>query len=471
MLHFDPNDPLDRILKQELDDNPVSLDEFLDVVTDWIDSEANFDPGQILRDRGLNKDDILPKAVAYRTDFRTYLMEKGLPLDDRFGLCRQLSQLAQSEPSAELLRIYCDVLCGIVFLLGEEPQDMDEEYENWLCLTYLNVLSERDELLAVFTERRQLAEKFSQVVQQKRSPRPVSCDMERKYAILRCFTECFDMPPKGDGNVLLNNLEAYLQIISAWPVLRSVEPLILFRLLTRRQSYMCSTPDLKVNLSALWKKDPSSIGRNNGKNYKKYWENLTFFHRLCCLYQEDQEVDLPLCWYGLEQITVLGNFYWNEVDDGREYLGQERLMPFLKPIEELVEDSLFSCFENGAGDNIMMEDSGLTCGELEDFQTDPNPLVSRELNKIADYMNDHAVELTNRFSQADTAAVRELCRDVLEQSALSGRVGIEGHVPLFLATINGGLMEFQDYFANQYLIQAGHALTDKPLAGTPEPTE
>ena len=276
------------------------------------------------------------------------------------------------------------------------------------------------------------------------------------------------MPPKGDGNILLNNLEAYLQIISASPVLRSVEPLLLFRLLTRRQSYMCSTPDLKVNLSALWKKNTGSIGRNNGKNYKKYCTNLAFFQHLCRLYQEDRDVDLPLCWYGLEQTTALADFYWNEI---YEYDEQEKLLPFLPPVEELVEDALFSCFENGANDNIMLEDSGLTIEELEDFQTDPNPLVSRELNKIADYMNDHAVELTNRFLQADTAAVRELCRDILEQSALSGRVGIEGHVPLFLATINGGLMEFQDYYANQYLIQAGHALTDKPLAGTPEPTE
>ena len=279
------------------------------------------------------------------------------------------------------------------------------------------------------------------------------------------------MPPKGDGNILLNNLETYLQMVSASLVLRSVEPLLLFRLLTRRQSYLCSTPDLKVNLSALWKKDPGSVGRNNGKNYKKYWANLGFFHHLCRLYREESDVDLPLCCYGLEQTTVLADFYWNEAeaDDGREYWGQERVMPFLTPVEDLVEDALFSCFENGAGDNMMLTDSGLTCKDLMDFECSSNPLVSRALSRISDYMNDHAVELTNRFLQADTTAVRNLCREILEQAAVPQRVGIAGHVPLFLAAINEGLMELQDYFANQYLIQAGHALTDR--AGTPAPIE
>ena len=65
-------------------------------------------------------------------------------------------------------------------------------------------------------------------------------------------------------------------------------------------------------------------------------------------------MDIPLCWYGLDQITVLGDFYRKEISKGWEYADGETDLAFIPTIEELVEDRLFSCFENGQGDNVML---------------------------------------------------------------------------------------------------------------------
>lgn len=306
-----------------------------------------------------------------------------------------------------------------------------------------------------------MAGRFEKITKENRSPKPVDCDTGRSYEILQCFLGLFDMPQKGSESILLDNLSHYIQVAGASPALKSIEPLFLFRLLTRRQSYMCSQPNFEAKLPPLWRRDSNKVDENNGRNFKQYWLNLQLFDRLCHIYCKDEAVDFPLCWYGLGQITVLQTFYRDNLTTGWCYADSEDDFPFIPTIEELVEDSLFSCFENGYGDNVLFVDGGLTYRELERFQCSPNLLIYNTLEKLSDYMNCHATELAERFSQANPSQVKVLCRDILE------RAGVEGiyqpksahDLALFLASINQGLMDLQDYFAQQYLIQAGHALS------------
>lgn len=459
MLRLDRNNPLDSMILKELSCTPVPFDEWLDAMEDLEDEP---DCVEILQERGLQWDDVLRDAEAYRAGFRDRLEAKDLPHGDRFALCRLLAEQAQAGPSLELLHIYCEILCAPDFLLG---MDGDEEQT---ILQYLSFLEEYDMLLKALLQRGELAEKFRSVKKQKRSPRPTDCDTERKYEIFQFFAELYDMPKKGDGRILLDNLTTYMQIAAASPELKSVKPLLLFRLLTRRQSYMCCTPDLAVDLSALWKPDKNKIDADNGRNFKQYRTNLQLFLSLCQIYERDSQVDIPLCWYGLDQVTVLGDFYRNEVSKGWEYADSE--LPFIPTAEELVEDGMFSCFENGQGDNAMLNDSGLPLKNLLRFQYSADPATIASLERISDYMNSHAVELTEAFLYADLPEVRSLCRTILERSSIRHR--ISGHdLPLYLASINDGLMELQDYFASQYLIQAGHALTDTPLTKSPAQIE
>lgn len=463
MLRLDRNDPLDRMILKELSGTPVPFDEWLDAMED-LEDEPDCD--QILKERGLCKENVLRDAVACCVDFRARLADAGLPDHDRFALCRMIAEQAQAAPCEELLSIYCEVLCGSEFLLDPETHEDEEQ----AITEYLDFLEERDVLLQTLLQRKELAVKFEAVKTQKRSPRPADCATERKYEIFRCFTSLLDLPQKGDGRILLDNLAVYMQTAAASPILKSVEPLLIFRLLTRRQSYMCHTPGLAVNLSALWKADNNKIDVDNGRNFKQYRVNLQLFIGLCKIYEEDNSVNIPLCWYGLDQITVLGDFYRNEISKGWEYADDETEPPFVPTIEELVEDSLFSCFANGHGDNVTLQNSGLRLKELLRFQYSPNLVIISSLEKISDYMNNHALRLTETFLYADPAKVRRLCRNILEHANIRHRYSPHD-LSLYLASINNGLMDLQDYFASQYLIEAGHLLTDAPLTKNPTPIE
>ena len=462
MLRLDRNDPLDRMIAQELEGQPVPFDIWLNAM-DELAEEPDCD--QILREKGFCREDVLRNAEAYRADLHRRLSDRGIPVYDRFGLCRLLSEQAQSAPSKELLRIYCEILCDPGLLLDHEPEITDAEdrtdYEEQTIWQYFDLLTEQNKLLHTMIQRKELAGKFESITKENRSPKPVDCDTGRSYEVLQCFLGLFDMPQKGNESILLDNLSHYIQIAGASPALKSIEPLFLFRLITRRQSYMCSQPNFEAKLSPLWRRDNNKVDENNGRNFKQYRLNLHLFYRLCYIYRKDEAVDFPLCWYGLEQITVLKAFYWDHIATDWRYADSEDDFPFIPTIEELVEDSLFSCFENGYGDNVLFIDSGLTCRKLERFQCSSNPVISHALEKLSDYMNCHAAELAERFSQANPSQIKSLCQDILE------RAGIEeiyqpksAHdLSLFLSSINQGLMDLQDYFARQYLIQAGRALS------------
>lgn len=195
MLKVDRTNPLDCMILRELGGNPVLFDEWLDAMDELADEP---DCEQILKERGLDREAVLREAWDYRGDFRTRLSERGMPVYDRFALCRQLYEQAQAAPSPELLRLFCEVLCDPGFLLDHEPEITGEDdrvdAEEQIILQYLDFVEEWDGLLQVLLRRGVLTGKFSKITKENRSPTPVDCDTERKHEILQCFTALFDMP-------------------------------------------------------------------------------------------------------------------------------------------------------------------------------------------------------------------------------------------------------------------------------------
>ena len=225
---------------------------------------------------------------------------------------------------------------------------------------------------------------------------------------------------------------------------------------------MCTVLDLNVSLSALWKRDDQQIDRNNGRNYRQYGRNLRFFKDLCQLYRNDEAVNFPLCWYGLDQVTVLGKFYREHISTGWEYADSDSEYSFIPTVEEIVEDALFSCFPNGCDDNVVLMDSNITPKELDQFrQSEETPNLGA-LDKISDYMNTRTVDLANQMAHAAPEEVKTLCRDILEQSGIKYCPKSPHETELFLAAINGGLMDCQDWLAGYLLAQAGHAFLGEP---------
>lgn len=463
MLRLDKNDPLDRMILQELSGEPVTFDVWLDAMDELAEEP---DCAQILQERGLRREDVLRDAKAYRADFLACLSKNNLPIDDRFQLCTGLFSRAVTNPSLELRRVYCEILCDPGFLLDRVPELTDDEdrlyYEEEVILQYLDFCQERDQLLETFACREELSEKFSKIAKKIRNPQPVDCDTEKSYQAAQCFTDLSELPQRGDGGILLDNLTNYIQIAASSSALKSIEPLLLFRLLTKHQSRMCTVPDLNVSLSALWKKDNQQINRNNGRNFKQYGQNLHLFKNLCQLYQDDEAVDLPLCWYGLDQITVLGEFYREHISPGWEYVDSESEYPFIPTIEEVVEDTLFSCFQDSYEGNAVLRDSDITLKELDKFQQNEKSPIFGALGEISDYMNARIADLAIQMTRSTPEEVKTLCRDILERAQIKYRPKSPRETELFLAAINGGLKECQDWLASYLLTQAGHALLGEP---------
>ena len=460
MLRLDKNDPLDRMILQELRGEPVLFDTWLDAM-DELDEEP--DCSQILQARGLHFEDVLREAKTYRQNFQSCIYP-GRPFRfkiDRFDLCAGLLIQAESAPSPALLEIYCDLLSGSVFLLAQNRTCTRDEEESTI-LQYLEFCQERTELLNILRQRIDLAQKFNVIKKQIRNLQPIDCDIKNIYEIAFCFAELFRLPAHKNENILLDNLANYIQIAASSPELKSAEPLFLFRLLTKHKSRMCTVPDLHINLPALWQRDKMDLSRNNGRNFKQGHLYLQFFRRLCQIYQKDPAVDLALCWYGLDQLTSLGTFYREYLSPGWCYVDMEEDFPFVPTIEALVEDAQFSCFENGYGDLLLFKNSDITCQELIDFLTSDQPPIIAALETISDYMNLHISELAIRFATADDIQINRLCQEILEQSAIRYQPKSPRETAFFLIAINNNLMACLDWVTEQILIQAGHLLLHEP---------
>lgn len=463
MLRLDKNDPLDRMILQELRGEPVPFDVWLEALEE-LDEDPDLE--QILQERNLNAADVLREAEACQEAFDALLRQCGLSKDCLFELCRELYLRACQNPSPELLNIYETILCAPGFLLAKNAEPVSDEdredEEEEMILQYLTFCQDRDELRKTLAQRKELSQRFSEAIK-IRNPRPADCDVERRYEVVKCFTDLFSLPDKGDGGILLENLAAYMQIAAACPALKAIEPLFLFRLLTRHQSRMCTVSDLNVKLDSLWKPDKQQIERDNGKNFKQYRLNLRLFIELCKLYQKDKAVDLTLCWYGLDQITVLGDFYREHISLGWIYADEENEFCFPPIVEELVEESVFSCSGYELRENVLVEDGDVTFKELSKFQETLQPLISRTLEEISDYMNGHVLELALRFSKADAGETRNMCRKILEQSEIKYQPSSVHETALFLAAINNGLFQCLDGVAEYLLAQTGHALLGEPV--------
>lgn len=147
MLRLNENDPLDRMLLQELKGEPVLFDTWLEAMAELAEEP---DCAQILRERGLCAKNVLEKAEHCRADFHARLSSFGLSPEKPFPLCAGLFSLARKDQSPQLLRLYCEILSDPGFLLGEDPEpDFDEnkgDDEEQTILQYLSFCREYDKV-------------------------------------------------------------------------------------------------------------------------------------------------------------------------------------------------------------------------------------------------------------------------------------------------------------------------------------
>lgn len=440
---------LDDMIKRTVAGEVIGFDEWQDLVDDMED-EKEPDFAAVLEKHRLTVRELEEQAEAGRRNFLARLRKFDLPVDNRFVLCQRLCALAETNPSDELLRLYCDIVFDNGFLLDLERA---EDAEASICWLYGRENS--DILYQYLSGRRELAARFWGLLEQVKKIKLTAekggeTDSVESDAVFQSYARIFEL--SGSGR-LLDNITWLLRTADRNPVLRTIKPLLLYRMLTRHGKRMQTSDDLRVDCRTLWKYQEYGIDRDNGKNYRVNVRYLTLFSELCGICEADGQVDIPLCVYGFDHLSNLGEFY-------RLFVPENVTIPFGFTLEDIIMDSPFSCFENGYDDNVAAAYYDISFKKLDRFQRSPERRHSRGLERIEKYMNRELDKLTERFLNTDAGGIKKLCSDILEAAALptSLQPGDAAETALFLAAINNGLMEAVDTYAEDYLVQAGSAL-------------
>lgn len=441
---------LDDMLQRTLAGEIIPFDQWQDLLED-IQEEPEESVDDILRQRGLTLMELAAQAEQARAAFLKQLKKFGFPLENRFALCQALCQEAERAPSDELLRLYCDIVEDGGYLLDLERIEAPQAALSWLYGK-----EDADRLYTHLHRRAQLADHFCKVLNRAKQINPPpevqpiteSALLEplyKMYAGIYLVKDC--------GPQFRDNLAWLLHLADAVPELSLIKPLFLYQMLIRHERRIRTSEEIRINFKALWNYREYRFEENNGKNYAANVCRLRLFGALCRLYGQDGQVDLPLCICGFEQLSNLGEFY-------RMWSPDPSLISFEPSLEDFLNESMFSCFEYGSDDNIMLADSELTQRKLDRFCCSEDPHRVRALELISVYMNQNLSELIQRFSSADSEGIRALCREILACAELPNDLQPKEseETVLLLAAINEGLMEVVDGLAEELLVQAGRAL-------------
>ena len=445
MWTLDENDPLDKLILQELRGEPVDFVQWENML-EALQEEPNAE--ESLRANGYTTERGLMEGEIFRSEFLQLLEKYHLSADDRLGLCYQLAELAVDNPSDDLIYIVSALLSSCEFLLDENREDYQGELGAWI---YMDDFIRTSDYFNKIKQRRSLAAQFQALLPELKNKhtQTLKAETSRADVVFQAYQNAFNS--SRNEAIFLSNIEYLLQISAAAPSLHIVEPLFLYQAVTRHDKRLHSSDTLRMDFNALWKYKAYQITQNNGKNFKDNSARLSFFANLCELYTNDPSVDLTLSLYGFEQLSNLGTFY-------REKIVLENFpdppsiqLDLPETVEEMLLYNTFTCYED-LGRNLFVEsDSKLTDLKVDNFRCDQK--YKHALQKITDYADQHQGEIVKAFWKADDNEVKALCQSILEESKIPAhhRPRDLQEVSLFLATINAGLLEMVANFAERLL--------------------
>ena len=429
---------LNGLMRRVLHGEDISMFDFLDTLDD-LSEEPEESPSE----------QEIQAAAEGRKRFREELARFGLPIENRHLLCQQLCARASEQPSPELLRLICYLFCDTGTLLDLDPEAHSPEQD---ALCWRRIRKEAEELYARLSSQKQMSVRLREVLKRTKTASAAgiaSGDSRTGKQILAAYVRAF--PSKGDQETLQYNISALLQLMDSSPDLTTIAPLFLYRALTRHKKRLQSKLDLRIDFSALWKYKTYKIDGDNGKNYQTYEKYVSLFESLYHIFAVKDGVDAPLCLYGFDHLSNLGDFY-------RMYPQERQTLPFALSIEDLLleMECSFSIYEHGMEDNVLLGDSGLSATKLDRFQYTKDRNIQNALARIETYINRNLQDIMGRFLNAAPEQVRELCAEILENADLRDeqRPKKQKERALFLAAINKALMEAADDSAETYLVDA-----------------
>lgn len=451
-------DMIERISRDEI----VPFDEFEDLREEI---EEELENASVPED-GLSLEEALTLARANKKQFLSSLKRLGLSLENRYELCYDMMQRAYNNPSEELLRVFCDIVSDNEYLLNYDPTLFsEEEYMEFWC----DAKSDSDELFEYLQGQIELSKQYEALLEQAKSKILPQVEittglLNERDKIFQIYTKLYQID---DNSPIFDNITYLLQLANSSKALTILKPLFLCQVFIKHEKRIQNNRDFCFNFKSLWNYHAYQIDKDNGKNYNTYSRYCELFRQLCEILQYSSDVDISLCACGFDRLSNLGIFYRNSLYTFYLYnietepnIGYQ--IPFAKTAEDLMMFSSFSCFK----DNIILQESNITQRQLDNFQISKENHIFYALKQISNYMNENIGELIIRFFciKQEHEAVKTLCRDVLEASKLPHKYQPKTvkETALFLAAINGTLIETVNGYVHDFLEQTIRAFTGEP---------
>lgn len=246
------------------------------------------------------------------------------------------------------------------------------------------------------------------------------------------------------GEILKYNLEVLLVDLNQWSGVRKIAPLYIYQVVVNHRSRLQKNKDISIDLKALWAYKEYGIDCDNGKNFKNNRKYIHFFRKLCDLFRKDSMVNISLSLWGFMLLSNLVDFQRAELED--------KLQAVCPYLDELVENSFFSCYSNREEEAVLLKETGYSLEKVSYFQTVPR--YSDALEKISSYMNKNSLLLLEKITEENAEPMKVICGEILMNSDLKKgeRPKKQRELDLFLCAINLGILDIVDYFAKEYVV-------------------
>ena len=300
------------------------LEEFDEL--DEVMAEKTPDLEERLEGYGITREEAIDLASQCFRDYRELAENCGLNTFHKPFVWVELLDLCRQQLTPELFKLLIWLCSG-----GElsQPDNTDEAVAVWLNSTEYSC-----RITDFLTERRENNAKFRGIVKQAGTAKQTgfSGSGDRHLPVFNALCEAGFADSCPDRNILLNNLSCIDGMITEFPFLKPVEPLVYYQVCVHNSRKLMDKPDFLPTLKNLFRRQEYNIYEDNGKNYEQY---LDYCELYVVLKDCFPDADEPLCDAGFAQLSNLPEYCFEHAESG----GRIPLTPPL--IARLLPGTLF----------------------------------------------------------------------------------------------------------------------------------
>jgi len=257
--------------------------------------------------RVLTREQALELALQNLSEYPTLAKKCGLIYWNKPYIWTDLISLCRQEISPVRLKLLI-WLCVDGRLI--KPGSDDELISGWITCTKRSA-----KLTEFLTERRKKNAQFHEIM--KLSQTAKQCGMsssdERHLRVFNALCEMGYADGCSDRNILLNNLACIGGMITEFPFLEPIAPLVYYQVCVQNSRKLLEKPDCLPTLKNLFRYQEYNITHDNGKNNEQYLDYCEIFVVLKDCFPEADE---PLCNAGFLQLSNLAEYCFEHAESG-----------------------------------------------------------------------------------------------------------------------------------------------------------